>query len=121
MNAEALERWIDALHHPGDEERLRAAVIPEIVVERHAPAPRGETGELAATLRGIATVGAWIRLAPPGGTFWLATPPRVEGVAVQAEYGYRIEALVNGGIWIACLEARRIALLVHRPFALQNQ
>jgi hypothetical protein len=121
MNADALERWIEALHHPGDEQKLRAAVTPEIVVERHAPAPRGETGELAATLRGIAAIGAWIRLAPPGGTFWLATPPRVEGTTLVAEYGYRIESLVNGGIWIASLVAGRIGVLAHRPYALQNQ
>ncbi|MDX2088058.1 MAG: hypothetical protein SFX73_09415 [Kofleriaceae bacterium] len=115
---DAFDRWIEAIHHPDDETRLRAAVTETIVVRRHDPAPRGSVGALGATLEGIANIGAWLRMAPPGGVFSLATSPRAEGSSWHVEYGYRIETLVNGGIWIAWLEGHRIAVLTHQPFAL---
>lgn len=116
--ARVFTRWLDAIHHPDDEERLRAAVSDRIRIDRYEPAPRGQHAAVVSTLVGLPTVGAWLRLAPTGSVFAIAGTPVADGDVVRAEYSYRFEAFTNGGLWIARMFDGRIDALAHRPFAL---
>lgn len=114
-------RWIDAIHQPGEPAYLAAAVVDDVRVERHAPAPRGDgsPGELVEVFEGRAAVAAWLARSPAGLTFGLEGEVVDEAGVVVARYWYEVDGFTNGGRWRATTREGRIARLAHQPFALE--
>lgn len=117
----AFGRLADALNRPRDPALLRAAVIDEVRIDRHAPGARASAA-LAESLAGIAEVAQWFARMPDGVRFALAGAAWAEPDAAWGiEYAYDSGAFHHGGIWIARLaDDGRVAVLSHRPFALPD-
>lgn len=126
--ARAFQRFADALNRPRDPALLRAAVIDEVRIERHAPGERGAPGDAGAgaapvveSFAGVAEVERWFARTPPVVQFALAGAARPDGDAWVVEYAIEVGEFRNGGTWLARLaDDGRIAFLSHRPFALRD-
>ena len=126
--ARAFQRFTDALNRARDPALLRAAVIDEVQIDRHAPGERpasAGTGTGVApvveSFAGVVEVERWFARMPGGVRFALAGAAwsRPDGWGI--EYAYDAGEFHNGGIWIAELAGDgRIARLSHRPFALRD-
>jgi hypothetical protein len=126
----AFERLRDALNAARDPVRLRAAVVDEVQIDRHAPGARGAAPR-AESFAGVAEVERWLARTPAVVQFALAGAARAEpsdpgdpGAPREqwiVEYAYAAEDFHNGGIWVARLAGDgRIAFLSHHPFALRD-
>ena len=124
--AVAFQRFADALNRARDPALLRAAVIDEVRIDRHAPGERpASAGDGAApvveSFAGVAEVGRWFARMPGGVRFALAGAAWSEADGWGVEYAYAAGEFHHGGIWIAQLAGDgRIARLFHRPFALRD-
>jgi len=126
--APAFQRLTDALNRPRDPALLRAAVIDEVRIERHAPGQRGAAGGAAPAVEpvvesfvGIAEVASWFARTPPIARFALAGAAWPDGDTWGIEYAIEAGEFRNGGTWLARLaDDGRIAFLSHRPFALRD-
>jgi hypothetical protein len=128
--ARAFQRFADALNRPRDPALLRAAVIDEVRIDRHAPGERGAPVDAGAapvvesvveSFVGVAEVERWFARTPPVVQFALAGPARPDGDAWVVEYTIEVGEFHNGGTWLARLAGDgRIAFLSHRPFALRD-
>jgi hypothetical protein len=123
----AFQRFVEALNRARDPEALRAAVVDDVQIDRHAPGARVAAGDPAAapvaeSFRGIAEVERWLVRTPPIARFGLAGAAWPDGDAWAAEYTIDAGEFHNGGLWLARLAGDgRIAFLSHRPFALRDQ
>lgn len=121
----AFQRLVDALNHARDIAPLRAAVIDDVALARHAPGER-DAAPVAERFTGIAEVAAWFARMPPAVEFSLAGAPFAAasddgGDRWGIEYAYAADEFHHGGIWIARLTRDgRIAQLSHHPFALRD-
>ena len=117
----AFQRLVAALDPSRDPASLRAAVIDEIRIDRHAPGERG-VAPVMESFTGIAEVERWFARTPPVVRFGLAGASWRDGDAWGVEYTIDAGEFHNGGIWIARLAGDgRIAFLSHCPFALRGQ
>ena len=122
----AFHRLAEALNRGRDPAVLRAAVIDEIRIDRHAPGVRPAAGDAGAapvveSFIGIAEVEGWFARTPPIARFGLAGAVASDGDAWRVEYAIDAGEFHNGGVWIAHLASDgRIAFLSHRPFALRD-
>jgi len=122
--AAAFQRFADALNRGRDPVLLRAAVIDEVQIERHAPGERRASGDAAPVVEsfaGVAEVERWFARMPGGVRFALAGAVWSDAEGWGVEYAYDAGEFHNGGIWIAQLAGDgRIARLSHHPFALRD-
>lgn len=128
----AFQRLADALNRPRDPALLRAAVIDEVRIERHAPGQRGAAVGAAPAVEpvvepavesfvGVAEVAGWFARTPPIARFALAGAATLDGDAWVIEYAIEAGEFRNGGTWLARFAGDgRIAFLSHRPFALRD-
>ena len=119
----AFQRFADALNRPRDLALLRAAVIDEVRIERHAPGERAAPDDAAPveSFVGIAEVERWFARTPQVVRFALAGVARPDGDAWVVEYAIEAGEFHNGGTWLARFAGDgRIARLSHRPFALRG-
>ncbi|MEZ4365155.1 MAG: hypothetical protein R2939_02565 [Kofleriaceae bacterium] len=119
--AAAIARWRDAVNQRGAPAALAAAVVPDVVVECHAPAHPGETpGALAERMVGVAAVAAWLARTHPDVTFALPDPPRpADDARWRVRYQLAAGDFANEGTWeVALADDGRLAVVVHRPRAL---
>lgn len=117
-----LTRWIAAIHQPGEPAHLAAAVVDDVRVERHAPAPRADEapGPVVEVIEGRAAVAAWLARSPAGLTFGLEGVVADEAGVLVARYWYEVDGFTNGGRWRAWTRDDRITRLAHQPFALES-
>jgi hypothetical protein len=122
----AFQRFAEALNRPRDPAAVRAAVIDEIRIDRHAPGARQASGDagvapVVESFTGIAEVERWFGRTPSVARFGLAGAVALDGDAWRVEYTIVAGEFHNGGIWVARLAGDgRIAFLSHRPFALSD-
>lgn len=121
----AFERLVAALNQPRDRSRLRAALVDDVELVRHAPGERG-VAPVAEVFTGIAAVERWFARTPAAVQFALAGAPSREPAshddasAWRIEYTYTAAEFHHGGLWVARLACDgRIAHLSHHPFALR--
>jgi hypothetical protein len=124
----AFQRFADALNHARDPALLRAAVIDEIEIDRHAPGDRHALAGAGAgaapvveSFAGVAEVERWFARMPGGVRFALAGAAWPEADGWGVGYAYDAGEFRHGGVWIARLAGDgRIARLSHHPFALRD-
>lgn len=123
----AFQRFVEALNRAREPHALRAAVIDDIQIDRHAPTARSALREVGAapvaeSFAGIAEVERWLARTPPAVRFGLTGAAWPDGDAWGIEYTIDAGEFHNGGIWRARLAADgRIAFLSHHPFALRDE